>query len=412
MNTALTNGTIITEQGVLRGHALLLRGDRIAACVPQDQLWAYPLETVVDVQGQCIAPGFVDVHSDMIESIISPRPSAMMDFEMAIKEGERQLLNQGITTMYHSLSLYRDTLFGIKEVRKACNVARLAQLIDNLAHRGRLIHHRFHARFEIDNVSCLDELRALIEQGLVHELSIMDHTPGQGQYRNLEIYRRQISGYRDQPLSDEEWNKVMRVHQEKERATMEELHALIIHAQHCGIAVSSHDDDTVEKVELVHSLGVDISEFPITMEAARRAKALGMMTVGGAPNVLLGGSHSGNLSATEAILEGCMDVLCSDYYPAAMLHAVFALHRKHKLPLHKAVNLVSLNPARAVGIHKDYGSIEAGKKADLLFIGDQDGYPVITSVWIEGQQVSQIQYRNGQRSLGSRPAVAGAGVGA
>lgn len=393
MCIALTNGIIITEQGLITDHALLIREDRILGWVPMEQLCAHNPSIQADMQGQYLCPGFVDVHSDMIEGIISPRPNCMLDFEMAIKEGEKQLLNQGITTMYHSLSLYRDSVFGVKEVRKACNVERLAQLIASLHDRSHLIHHRFHARYEIDNIACLEDLRRLIQDGLVHELSIMDHTPGQGQYRDLGIYRKQVSGYRDRPLNDDEWAELLRNHAEKERPALLELRELIDLARNMGIPVSSHDDDTVEKVELVRSLGVGISEFPITLEAARRAKALGMTTVGGAPNVLLGGSHAGNLSAAQAVLEGSLDVLCSDYYPASLLHAVFTLHGRHGLPLHSAVSLVSANPARAMGIGDLYGSIAPGKKADLLVIDVLDGYPAITAVLIDGRWVSRIEYR-------------------
>jgi len=396
MYTALTNGIIITEEGLVYGHALLLEDDAIAGLVPRERLSGLSVGAWDDMEGQYISPGFIDIHSDMIEQIISPRPSCMMDFEMAIKEGEKQLLSQGITTMYHSLSLYRDSLFGVKQVRTASNVTQLAALIGRLHGRSHLIRHRFHARYEIDNVGSMDLLRGMIEDGLVHELSIMDHTPGQGQYRDLDIYRRQIGGYRDAPISEEEWQAVLRMHREKEKPTLEELSGLVELALSYGIPVSSHDDDTVEKVELVHSMGVGISEFPVTMEAARHAKRLGMLTVGGAPNVLLGGSHAGNISVAEAIGEGMLDVLCSDYYPAAMLHAVFLLHNKHGLPLHRAVNLVSANPARAMGIGAAYGSIAPGKKADLICIREMDGYPVITGAYIGGQRVLRLDYRRGE----------------
>jgi alpha-D-ribose 1-methylphosphonate 5-triphosphate diphosphatase len=393
MPTAFINGKIVTESGILEEHALLLEGDTIQGVVPMEELPRYAVPMEVDVRGQYVSPGFIDVHSDMIEQIIQPRPTSLMDFELALKEGEKQLVNQGVTTMYHSLSLYNDDLFGVKEVRKSSHVMRLARLISSLHERDHLIHHRFHARFEIDNVGCVELVRELIGQGLVHEFSVMDHTPGQGQFSDLAGYRKFIGGYRDGQLSDEEWEKIMSAHNGKAKASFEQIAELVKLALSNGVPVASHDDDSVEKVELVRGLGVGISEFPITMDVARAARKHGMHTVAGAPNILLGGSHTGNLCAAEAIKEGCVDVLCSDYYPAALLHAVFALHNKHGLPLHQAFNLVTANPARAVGIDARYGSIAPGRAADLLVIDTLDGYPVITQVIIGGKCASRLEYR-------------------
>jgi alpha-D-ribose 1-methylphosphonate 5-triphosphate diphosphatase len=393
MPTALINGKIVTETGILEDHALLLEGSKIQGVVPMAQLPQYAVSMEADVRGQYISPGFIDIHSDMIEQIIQPRPTSFMDFELAIKEGEKQLVNQGITTMYHSLSLYNDDLFGVKEVRKSSHVMRLARLIASLHERNHLIHHRFHARFEIDNVGCVGLVKELIEQGLVHEFSVMDHTPGQGQFSDLAGYRKHISGYRDRQISDEEWQLIIDGHNGKSKATFEQISELVKLALAKGIPVASHDDDSVEKVELVSTLGVGISEFPITLEVARAAHEHGLLTVAGAPNILLGGSHSGNLCAADAIKEGLVDVLCSDYYPAALLHAVFMLHEKHGVPLHQAFNLVTANPARAVKIDAQVGSIAQGKQADLLVIGHLDGYPVITQVIIGGKWASRLEYR-------------------
>lgn len=393
MPTALINGKIITETGIIEDSALLLEGPAIQGIVPVADLPKYAVAAEVDVRRQYISPGFIDVHSDMIEQIIQPRPTSLMDFEMAIKEGEKQLVNQGITTMYHSLSLYNDDLFGVKEIRKSSHVYRLASLISSLHERNHLIHHRFHARYEIDNVGCIELIKELITKGLVHEFSIMDHTPGQGQFSDLAGYRKHISGYRDRQLTDGEWELIMNAHNTKDKATFEQIKELVELALSMGIAVASHDDDSVEKVELVSGLGVNISEFPITMEVAQAAHDKGLLTVAGAPNILLGGSHSGNLCAATAIKAGVIDVLCSDYYPAALLHAVFALHREHGLPLHKAFNLVTVNAARAVKIDSQFGSIAPGKTADLLVIDLLDGYPIITQVIISGKWVSRLEYR-------------------
>lgn len=157
--------------------------------------------------------------------------------------------------------------------------------------------------------------------------------------------------------------------------------------------MASHDDDTAAKLQVNKELGVAISEFPITIDVAKQARELGLATVVGAPNILLGGSHTGNLSAAEAITEGCVDILCSDYYPAAMLHSIFIMHKQHGVPLPEIVNKLTLNPAKAMRIDADYGSLAVGKKADLLIIKILDGYPVITHVLLDGKVISQLEYR-------------------
>lgn len=172
---------------------------------------------------------------------------------------------------------------------------------------------------------------------------------------------------------------------------MKEIAAL---AQEYQIAIASHDDDTLEKLELVHSFGTTISEFPITLEVANRARNLGMFTTAGAPNVLLGGSHSGNLGAAEAIQNQAIDILCSDYYPAAMLHAIFTLVNEYDMDLADMMKLVTLNPAKAVKMDHEIGSIREGKKADMLIIENiSDDFPVITGVFVDGKLIQKTNYR-------------------
>jgi alpha-D-ribose 1-methylphosphonate 5-triphosphate diphosphatase len=165
------------------------------------------------------------------------------------------------------------------------------------------------------------------------------------------------------------------------------------YAHQKGIAVASHDDDTVEKLELNAKIGVDICEFPINLETAWAAHNKGIQTVVGAPNILLGGSHSGNMSAAEAIRAGCADILCSDYYPPAILHGIFIMAEKYGVSLVEMVNKATLNAARAMKIDRDYGSLETDKKADLLIVEMLDGYPVITNVLVDGRLTSRVAYR-------------------
>ena len=215
-------------------------------------------------------------------------------------------------------------------------------------------------------------------------------------YGDNPLFGRQHNLYGWIMVSENEgktFEEVLEHHRNKKILSMEQLQELADLAHQNHITVASHDDDTVEKLQLNRQLGVDISEFPITEEVAKAAHEMGFYTIAGAPNILLGGSHSGNMSAAQAIQNQSVDILCSDYFPQALLHSLFVMCDKHGQTLPDMVNKVSLNPAKAMGIDKDYGSIEVGKKADLVIADILDGYPVVTHVLVDGQTTSRVEYR-------------------
>ena len=386
---AIKNGRIITPSRIVEDKILIIDQDRIKG-------FSYgtgDVERVVDARGRFIMPGLIDVHSDKIEQYIQPRPTSQMDFEFALKICERDLLSAGITTMYHSLSLFKDEIFGKCLLKSKDNVKKIADLISDIHLRNHLIHHRLHLRIEIDNLEAFDIVREMIIQGKANLISFMDHTPGQGQYNSLAIYHDTISKYNGKEIDAFGFEGVLESHRNKSTLSFEQLKELARLAHEKGIAVASHDDDTNEKLALNWNIGIDISEFPITLSAAMGAKSLGFYTVVGSANILRGNSHSGNLSATTAILANCADIICSDYYPSAILHSIFHMREKYDVPLPQMVNRATLNPAKAMRINKDYGSIEQGKKADLLIVDMLDGYPVVTHVFVDGNPTSRIEYR-------------------
>ncbi|AFM40720.1 phosphonate metabolism protein PhnM [Desulfosporosinus acidiphilus SJ4] len=388
----ITNVQIITEEAVLAGHDLLIKDDRIFRIVPRGETEITGDIDVIDGAGGYVSPGFIDIHSDYIETMAAPRPTCLMDFQMSIRETERQLVSHGITTMFHSLSLFKDTEYKSKPIRNPDNVRKFIDLVDKTKTGRYLIRHKFHARFEIDNFKEVETLKGYMAEKKVHLVSFMDHSPGQGQYRDLQVYRKMVKSYND--LNDELIDQIITKHQSKEKLTIEGIKEIAELALSNGIAVASHDDDAVEKLDLVQSFGVTISEFPITMEIARKAREKGLFTMAGAPNILLGGSHSGNLSAAEAIMSNNIDILCSDYYPPALLQAVFMLHEKYELNLVDVIKLVTLNPAKAVALDQEIGSIREGKKADLLIIEKiEENYPVITLVMIDGRLKQKTYYQ-------------------
>lgn len=391
----ITNGQIVTPERVLTGYDMLVRGDRIAGIVPQGRYHRFNGACVVDAQESYVTPGFIDIHSDYIESMAAPRPTSLMDFQMAVRAAERQLVSHGITSMFHSVSLSKTSAFARKPIREAANVQSLMDTVASVRQGQHLINHYFHVRFEIDNLGEIENLKEYIRGGKVHLLSFMDHSPGQGQYRDIEAYRRAVHGHRE--VTDREFAALIAHQQHKAKASVKEIQELAALAKAHQIAVASHDDDTPEKVDLVASLGATISEFPITMAVAKKAKEKGLYTLAGAPNVVRGGSHNGNLSAAEAIRENLLDILCSDYYPPSLLHAVFTMQQEHRQSIAEMVKLVTLNPAKAVNMDHDYGSLEEGKKADVLIIASLDGrFPIITSVFVDGHQVQNTYYRRGK----------------
>jgi len=395
MNKIL-QGNVITPTAVLPSHRVLISCEKIIKIQPSEAPLpeAFQGEEIplYDAREGWIAPGFIDIHSDYIEHMAAPRPTSLMDFQISLHEAERELIGHGITTMYHSLSFYAFWKFDEKVIRNPENTQKFIELIHKTGGEKHLIHHRFHARFEIDSLDRVEELEGYIHDKKIHLLSFMDHTPGQGQYRDLEMYRKTLKGYRN--ISDAEVDQIIHKGQTTEKLPITAIQELTKAAKEQGIVVASHDDDTIEKLRLNRELGLDISEFPITMEVAKEARAMGFHTVAGAPNVMLGGSHSGNLSAAEAVLAGAVDTLCSDYYPASMLHAPFILHERMAQSLPEAFQLVSLNPAKAVGIDNITGSIEEGKQGDILFIHKlPNGLPAITKAFVAGHQSFTTSYR-------------------
>lgn len=388
----LTNGQIITETEILTNYALVIKNDRIHSIVPEESIVYFDDYELIDANGGFISPGFIDIHSDYIESMISPRPTSLMDFSLGIREAEKILINHGITTMFHSLSIYKDDGFSHKPIRNPQNVNRLIQEIYETDHEEHLIRNRTHARFEIDNIGEVDRFIETIRDEKVHLISFMDHSPGQGQYRNLEIYRETLKGYRD--LSDEKVEEIISNGKQKDKITLEQIKEISALAVEKNIAIASHDDDEEAKLLLAKSFGTTISEFPINLHVAQKAKELGLWTVVGAPNVMLGKSHSGNLCATEAILATAIDILCSDYYPASLLHAVFKMNEEHQIDLHTMFQMVTLNPAKAVRCDGELGSIREGKKADIIIIEKtNDAFPTVTTTIIDGKITTRTAYR-------------------
>jgi len=367
----ITNARIVTPKKIVEG-SLVIKNGKIVEITEENK----KSENVIDAGGKYLLPGLVDIHGDDLERKISPRPHTNFPIDFALINLDRKTAACGITTKLHAIAYFEDELKGRHPIKSREILNILNKLKDKL-----LVNNYIHARCEIS--SDISSILQIIGDPLVKLVSVMDHTPGQGQFKNIEDYKtyhKRIYG-----LEDYEIEEIL--DKKKNHNKMTNLRRVLDRAHRFNLPVASHDDDTVEKVEFFYSLGVNISEFPVTLEAAKRAKNLGMFVSMGAPNVVRGKSSLGNLSAIEAIKHGLVDILCSDYYPECMLYAPFILERKGLMSLNEAVNLVSLNPAKAIGIDKEVGSIDIGKRADLIIVDLIDGIPVVEKTIVNGNIV-------------------------
>lgn len=318
--------------------------------------------------GLLLLPGFVDMHGDMVEREVEPRPNVPMPLELGLRDLDRRLAVAGITTAYAAVSFSPSSTYG--HLRSYEHTSAIIRSLKSMGPQ-LLVDHRVHARFEITFPKALNVIDALIAEGAVDLISLTDHTPGQGQYRDIERHVEKM--VRERGLSRDEASQSIAKRIE-ERTQPAEVMAQTLSAisQTCrahGVVLASHDDDTPAKVALMQDLGAAISEFPVTLEAAREARARGLATAMGAPNALRGQSYSGNLSAREAHAEGVLDILASDYHPSAILPAILELAKVDRAGLAGATRLATLNPAQALGL-PDRGEIALGKVADFVIADD------------------------------------------
>lgn len=403
MKTLIYNASVVKTDRVLNHAAVLIEGKIIQKILSEDEVSKCEADEWIDAQGAYLMPGFIDLHSDNIERVAQPRPQSLIDFNIAIREQEKQLVCQGITTMYHSLTIANAAQSKASEakakvlLRTPENHKKLIEVIKKHNDGDHLIHHRFHCRYDITNTSGYEMLINFIKNKDMQLMSFVDHTPGQGQYRDLEFFKKHIMGGEQ---SDEEKDRVLQARIHSAKITSEQIEHAAKMAREAGIPMASHDDDSIEKLDYVmENLGVNICEFPIELNVAKEAHKRGLKVVVGANNILMGRSHSNNLSALEAIKNECADILVSDYFPAAILHAVFKIADQGIVSLPKAVNMATYNPACAVGIGDTVGSVEEGKIADLLIVEKSETMPVIHTAFVDGEKVLDLHYRKKTKNV-------------
>jgi alpha-D-ribose 1-methylphosphonate 5-triphosphate diphosphatase len=363
----LSNATIVTPTESFEG-SVIVEGQNIV-----DVVKGKSYANGIDLTGQLLIPGLIDIHSDYLEKEIHPRPSAAFPIPFALHYVNERALSCGITTLYSAVSFSQDE----HKSRTYAQAIELAQAIDTYKD-DLAIKHYLHARIDPNNDAVLDHLEDMKALGSLHMMVYNESIPGQRQFTLAKHIEMRAKAY---AISYEEAEKII----EKEIAAKQ-------HINHRGAIqsvfedtriIGSHDDTTVEHVEEAMKYGATLSEMPTTLAAAKRAKELDMFVCTGAPNYYRGGSHCGNLSSLKAMREGVVDMFCSDYHFPALIGALVKMIEAN-VPLHQAVNYMTKNPADMLQL-KDLGVITAGNKADIVTFTTKNGYAQVHNVLIDGK---------------------------
>ena len=337
-----------------------------------------------DFEGDYLIPGLVELHTDSLENHYRPRPGVYWKPLGALQAHDVQIAGSGITTVFDSVRIGSDP----EAPGMSAHVQILLDAIATGMEKGQLrADHKVHLRCELPTHDVVDEFERLASMPLVKLASVMDHTPGQRQYQTVSKYiqyykeRMRFNDAEMQAFIDERM-KEQELYSDKNRK------AILKRGLEAGIAFASHDDATEEHVRESVDDGVSIAEFPTTLIAAEQSHQAGLATLMGAPNVVRGGSHSGNIAAVDLAREGCLDILSSDYIPGALLHAAFMLPGlADNISLPNAIRMVSGTPAKAAHL-SDRGEIVVGKRADLVRVRMHGDMPVVKGVWRQGERVS------------------------
>jgi alpha-D-ribose 1-methylphosphonate 5-triphosphate diphosphatase len=375
-----SNATVVTADDVFGGYVAVQHGRIIEVGRGRAP------ERGTDLAGDFLMPGLIEIHTDNLEAHYMPRPGVEWNIASAVLSYDAQIATSGITTVFDSLRI------GISEDELRAGMggrtAELADAIAGLSAAGQLrADHLTHIRCEVPAPDVAESLADFIASRPVHLISLMDHTPGQRQFRDLERYFIYYGGKTGKSVS--EMRSVVARRQSFGAVRAKENRPKVVElARRHAIPLASHDDTTIEEVCQSIEEGVTIAEFPTTTESAATSRKAGLATVMGGPNVVRGGSHSGNVSARVLAERGLLDVLSSDYVPASLLLAAMALADVPGMDgLPGAIRLVSLNPAKATGLD-DRGEIAVGKRADLIRVARAESAAVVREVFRAGRRVA------------------------
>ncbi len=374
---AITNARIVLKDEVIEGSALIRDG----LIADFDTGAVHHAE---DFEGHYLIPGLVELHTDHFENHFRPRQGVTWNAVAALQSHDAQVAGAGITTVYDAIRIGSDPETG----DITADVAAMVDAVERAMGEDRLrADHRIHLRCELATPDVFAHFDAHVERPIVGLASVMDHTPGARQYTTLEHY---IAYYQPRMrFSDAEMAEFIRARQaDRDRWSDTNRAAILKRGHELGLSFASHDDATLAHVEESVRDRLAIAEFPTTMEAARASHEAGLAVLMGAPNVVRGRSHNGNISASELAAAGVLDVLSSDYVPFALMQAAFVLpDRDGAITLPQTIRMVTSRPAEAAGL-TDRGEIAIGKRADLARVEKLGDVPVVRGVWRQGKRVS------------------------
>jgi alpha-D-ribose 1-methylphosphonate 5-triphosphate diphosphatase len=374
----IKNARVVTATEVLHGSVQVV-GDRIGAVDSGNTGVAAGL----DLNGDLLIPGLIELHTDNFERHLEPRPNVRWPEMPALLGHDAEVIAAGITTVFDALGVGDSDLTGVRgqDMGKA-----LAAIDQAYAEDLLRAEHRLHVRCEVPAPNTVELFEPFMEHPRVGLISLMDHTPGQRQWTDIEHARVYYTGKKG-------WSEAKFERTVSEAATLQERHAkpnrryFIQYARERHIPLASHDDTLPEHVAEAHVAGMAISEFPTSATAAREAHRLGLAVIMGAPNLVRGGSHSGNVATMDIARARLLDALSSDYVPASLLLAASMLTEDAGFRLPEAIATVSRNPARSAGL-EDRGEIAPGLRADLVQVRIAAGRPIVRGVWRGGVRVN------------------------
>jgi len=375
----ITNVKLVLEDQVVAG-SLEVRNGTIHSYSDS----ASQLPQAIDGAGGWLLPGLIELHTDNLDKFFSPRPKVDWPAHSAMSSHDALIISSGITTVLDAVAVgdVRDGGHRLENLRK------MIDAVTDSEQRGiNRAEHRLHLRCELPHSSTVPLFEELMHQKGLSLVSLMDHSPGQRQFATLQKYREYYQG--KYQLNDEQMAEFEREQLElAARWSQPNREAIAALCREHGIVTASHDDATAEHVAESLALGNVIAEFPTTEAAAKASHQHGLQVLMGAPNVVRGGSHSGNVSASYLAQLGVLDILSSDYYPASLLDAAFRLahDESNSFDLSRAIKLVTLNPARALGLN-DRGLIAEGRRGDLVLAHLQGEFVQVGNVWRQGRQV-------------------------
>lgn len=372
----LTNATLVLPDAVVRGSIVVRHG--VIAAIDTGRIGA---TSAIDLDGDHVIPGAVDVHTDNLERQVQPRTMARWPSRSAMLAHDAQCAAAGVSTVLDALCLGD---LGFDPGRLTTFADGVVDL-DNLSAAGLLkAEHYLHLRLEVPATDVLELFEPVADHPGVRMISLMDHSPGVGQYADLDFYRdlRRRAGL-DAAYVE---RRIAELREQRARLRGPHRRALLDRVAGKAISVASHDDRTEQEIAENAADGIRVSEFPVTMAAARAAKVHGMDVIAGAPNLVRGGSHSGNVNASDLLEAGAVDAFASDYVPASLVEAAFRCAREGRVSLTAAIGMIAETPARLAGLN-DRGRLEPGWRADLVRVRLHGTLPVVRQVWVAGDRV-------------------------